>query len=342
MKYDNKTILKALKKISRKKTFPIVDRTVFLNASQITATDLDTFITVQTPETWTVNGDGVVPLDLISRAMASRSVEITFNGEKYTAVLDGKTSAGPCRLAEDFPTYETDGFQFLGKVGASSIASVLDFVSKDEYRYAMTGVYIGEKIVATNGHFLRHRFDGYDGAPFILRAEAAAAMSQFWGGFKGPETTWSVRMKSGRVMLTAGSVEINSATINETYPNYGAVIPKDVPSSVTIKTAELLEALKSVKPSVSKSRNAVEFAYQDGKIILTAKDDDVGARSDVAVPVIGSKNIASGYRMGFNLGYLETVSSNVHSDALTFEVSQPNRAAVINGDILLMPVMLQQ
>lgn len=342
MNYNNKTIYKALCKIARKSKIDIIDKKILLSSLSMTACDLETYLNIVTPDHWKVDGAGVVSLELIKTALNAKEVSVFFDGEKYTATIDGKTSSGPCLFWKDFPEEKLEGFTFAGSVGASSVSSVLDFVGNDIFRPAMNGVYIGEHVVATNGHYMRYRNDDYAGKPFILRKEAADALVQFWGGFKTPETRFTVQLNShGRVLLSNGRVEINSATINETYPNYSAVIPRDNAGELTIRLDDFKDAVKAVKSSCSKTVNAVELTCNHGALIVTGKDDDIGTRSDVTVRTIASELIPSGFRIGFNAKYLETVFSNVHCDDVTFKISEPNRAAVINGDILLMPVMLQ-
>jgi hypothetical protein len=341
MIYNHKTIYKAFAKIARKSSIEIIDKKVLVTPYRLSVHNLNTEVSVLTPNTWTVSGSGVLPLDIVKEALGAATVTINFDGEKFAANIDGRDFSGPCRLADDYPQENVDGFTYSGCVGASSVSSVLDFVSDDIMRPPMQGVYIGEEVVATNGHILRHRNDSYQGRPFILRADAAAAMVQFWGGFKTRETKFGVSFHKNRVLLCSGLVQINSAVIDETYPNYKAVIPQDNDRTVTVRSDDFARAVKAVKPSMSKSYRGVELVFNHGQMIVTAKDQDRGTRSDVKVRVIDSHNVPTGYRIGFDGKYLETVFSNVHSEDFSFALSGPNRAAIISDEILLMPIMLK-
>lgn len=341
MNYNNKTILKALTISSKYKGLDIVHKMVNLERGIMIATDLTTFTTVAIPRTWKISGTGVVPLDVIKRALSCTVVSFDFNADTKTArvEIDGQAITVPYRDSRDFPACPAEDWKYQGELSASGVASVLDFISKDDLRPAMMGVYIGEQhIVGTNGHVLRYRNHDYAGTPFILNAVSANVLSQFWGGFNGPELFYGVLKYGDWLVIHKGAVMVYSRAINETYPRYMSVIPDytGVPS-ITVNREELYKAVKAVTPSASKSRKMIELETGAGALMVTGQDIDTGTRSDIN---IGARNtVEIGYRIGFNANYLETVCTNVNSEEITFKLDSPNRAGLV-GDMLIMPMDL--
>jgi DNA polymerase-3 subunit beta len=340
MNYNNKTILKALTISSKYKGLDIVHKMVNLERGIMIATDLTTFTTVTIPRTWKISGTGVVPLDVIKRALSCTVVSFDFNAETNMArvEIDGQIITVPYRDSRDFPEMPAEDWKYQGELGASGVASVLDFIGKDDLRPAMMGVYVGEHIVGTNGHILRYRNHDYAGTPFILNAVTASVLTQFWGGFNGPELFYAVLKYGDWLVIHKGAVMVYSRAINETYPRYMSVIPDyaGVPS-VTVNREELYKAVKAVTPSASKVTKVIALETGSNAIMVTGQDIDTGTRSDVSIDARNTVEI--GYRIGFNAKYLETVCSNVNSEEITFKLDSPNRAGLV-GDMLIMPIDL--
>lgn len=342
----NKATFNTIKKVCGSKKLAIIEKTVHVDYNGLTATNLETFIKVMRPDGWHVSGAGVISLDILAALIDARRVSITFDAGLCVIDVDGRTITATSMDSRDFPEIPVndDALKYTGQFIGQDAAAVLDFVAKDIYQLSMTGVYIGEHIVATNGHILRYRSSGYGGAPFILRREAVEAVKvQAVAGkmFKGPAQFWAVHHGAGYVALYRGDVAIYTRPIDETYPNYLAVIPVNNEKTMTVDVNEMTGALKKLAPIYKAGGTKAVALEIDGpgavkisaKYLTSEAESTIGLAADV-------RNCASGFRIGFNADYLTTVASNVNAGAMVFEIGEANRAAIINREILLMPVML--
>lgn len=340
-----KTQLNILKKASQKSALPIIDRTVLVESGQLVTTDLNTFIQVTKPDNLTVNGSGVISYDVLKSLENCKEIAITFHGFSAEIIADGRNLTIAAFSADDFPkSPEITNMMHQGRIIGQNVASVLDFLGKDDLRPAMQGAYVGSDIVGTNGHYLRWIKSSYDGEPFILRREAVEAIKEQAKTVKmysGPAQFWKVKKFGNDVCLYLNDVQIITRAIEDTYPNYKAVIPQSNEGRIRVNVNELKSALKSAKTAYNKNTKQVIFDVATSQTLtLTADDIDLG--TSVNIPITAqTQNIETGYRIGFNAEYLEKICSNVSADYLDISLDSPNRAAVINEHILLMPIMLK-
>jgi DNA polymerase-3 subunit beta len=341
-----KTQLNILKKASQKSALPVIDRTILVEPGQLVTTNLDTFIQMAKPDNLTVNGSGVISFDVLKSLENCKKIAITFHGLSAEIIADGKTLTVSAFNADDFPeSAETVNMMHQGQIIGQYVASVIDFLGKDDFRPAMQGAYIGSDIAGTNGHYLRWIKSGYDGEPFILRREAVEAIKEqakVVKMYQGPSQFWNVKKFENDVCLYSNDIQIITRAIDEKYPPYKSVIPQSNEGKIKLNVSELKKALKDAKTAYNKTTKQVVFdVTTEQTITLSANDEYIGTA--VNIPITAqTQNIETGYKIGFNAGYLEKICSNVNADYLDISLDSPNRAAIINEHILLMPVMIKE
>jgi DNA polymerase-3 subunit beta len=333
-----KSTFNTIKKVVPKRgIIPAIDKAVLVDASGITATDLETWFQIALPDGWKVTGAGVVSLDILQNTAGAKSVQIDFETRAGVFTIDGRTFRSSVEPEYDFPEIpDTLNMLSDGVLIAKDVAGVLDFLDKNDLRPAMQGAYIGADIVGTNGHILRYIKSNYAGAPFIL---TRAGVELVKASLKDVET-WKVKQDRYNVCLYAGAVQIIARKIDETYPNYSAVIPKDNAGLITLDKKQFQSTLKSLESVVNKNTKQVELKVIDaGAIEITGRDVDMNTESSQEIRANVS-GIESAFRIGFNSKYLQTICTNIAGDSISMQLSQPNRAGVINDEILIMPVQL--
>jgi len=226
-----------------------------------------------------------------------------------------------------------------GRIIAKNVVGVLDFLGKDELRPAMLGAYIGADIVGTNAHILRYIKTEYEGEPFIL---TRAGVELIKACLKDVET-WTVKQDKYNVCLTSAGVgRIIARKIAETYPPYKTVIPQNNEGLITLDKKELQRTLKSLESVVNKNTTQIELKTIDAGVVAV-KGVDIDRQTESSQELnAGVEGLASAFRIGFNSKYLQTVCSNIAGDTVSMELSAPNRAGVVNNEILIMPVMLSE
>jgi hypothetical protein len=340
--------ISALKKTAKKSTYPIIDKTVYINgySNKITATDLSTWLSVPIPDTWTVYGQGVISISHLDTLKKASQVMIDFNDTAGRAkiVTDARNvSTVEAKSSEDYPEIPgTIEHNNAGWLAGGQIAGVLDFLGKDwMYRPALAGAYIGQDICGCNSHIMRwSKNDLYSGQPFVMERAAVEVIKALLD--KNSYNLWKIRQGPESVLLVQGDIFIYTVPINETYPNYRGVIPEyPSPGTFTLDRAETLKTVADLAQVVNKETGTLAFSFICNNVQIRAENLDTGSE---AIRNLDSQtnNLQSGYRIGFNDKLLKTVTSNVDSQDLYFQVNPdtPNRAAIINNEFLLMPVML--
>jgi DNA polymerase-3 subunit beta len=134
--------------------------------------------------------------------------------------------------------------------------------------------------------------------------------------------------------------------IDETYPNYEAVIPDENDRNLTVNREDMLNAVKRVGLYSSSMTNQIRLDITSDTVTISAEDVE---RSSEAEETIHCDYDSEDMEIGFNSEYLNEVLSNVTCDEVVFELSSPNRAGIVlpreqaeDEDILMliMPVML--
>jgi DNA polymerase-3 subunit beta len=224
-------------------------------------------------------------------------------------------------------------------------------VSSDELRPSMMGILLqanGTEIraVATDGHRLsRFLYRPEKGATLakdvIVPAKALGIL------VKGLETgPCTVSTGATHVKFTYDQTVLMSRLIEETYPNYEVVIPKENNRFLTIKRDDLINAIRRVSLFANASNHQVRFDLAPNALKLSAQDADAGGEAHEALVC---EYAADPMEIGFNATYLVDILTHVDAEQVTMKFSAPTRAGIItpaespeNEDtlMLIMPVRL--
>ena len=150
----------------------------------------------------------------------------------------------------------------------------------------------------------------------------------------------------GYAGFTCGTTKVLSRLIDESYPNYEAVIPVENDKTLTVNRDSLLAAAKRVALYSSSLTHQIRLGLKPGVVEISAEDIERAseARESVMCEYDGAE-----MEIGFNSQYLVEVLTNLGVDEVKFEFSTPNRAGVVmpsdqldgeNVLMLIMPVML--
>jgi DNA polymerase-3 subunit beta len=143
-----------------------------------------------------------------------------------------------------------------------------------------------------------------------------------------------------------GETKVVARLIDETYPNYEAVIPVENEKRLVVGREALLAAVRRVALYSSSMTHQIRLAL--GADALDVSAEDIERASEAKERVLCDYN-AEPMEIGFNSVYLQEVLQNVDGDDAVFEFSSPNRAGVVTPAVpqegealqmLIMPVML--
>ncbi len=289
------------------------------------------------------------------RALPDLPVQFTSDGD-FNVTL--KTDQGRYKMVgydgADYPalpeltegqTIETDGGLLKRAIGKASFA-----VSKDALRPAMMGIYFQitpeeGRAVATDGHRLvrmtMSEMTASEPVNFIVPEKALGL-----AGRVATDGTCTIRVAGGYVGFSFEHSDVIARMIDETYPNYEAVIPLENDRKLTVNRQSLLAAVKRVALYTSSTTRQIRLSVEPDKVDISAEDIE---RSSEAKETVLCDYDSEAIVIGFNADYLTEVLGNLDAEDVVMEFSSPNRAGVVTpgeqheGEdllMLIMPVML--
>src|SRR5690554_2499525 len=257
----NKGLSAVIGAVPSKATLPILETILFESEDgklKLTATDLEISI-IEYIEA-DIEEDGAVAIParrLLETLRQLPNIKVFFDVDERKNI-NFRTDKGNYKLmgddADEFPEVpnldEGNTINTTGALIHKAINKTLFAVSSDDLRPAMMGVYfqIGtneSRFVATDGHRLvkytnREITAGSD-SNFIVPDKALSLIQKTISGEQCEVTVTDdhARFKSGNTIVI-------TRLINEQYPSYDSVIPKDNDKFLTISKEQMLSTVRRV------------------------------------------------------------------------------------------------
>ncbi len=347
--------------VPNKATLPILETILFESDDgqlKLTATDLEISI-IENIE-GDIDEDGAVAIPakrLLDTLRQLPDIPIHFEIDEDFSV-HFHTDKGNYKLAgedpDEFPELpdldsgtelETDRNAIL-----NAISKTLFAVSNDDLRPAMMGVYfeIGtdeSRFVATDGHrlvrYTRDDLTADEEIDFIIPDKALNLVKKTL-----EDEECHVHVTDEHARFKSGNTVVITRLINEQYPNYESVIPKENDKVMTVSKEQMLSTVKRVSIFSSSTTRQVRLQIKPDKLTISAEDIDMNSE---ATETLNCDYDDEEMEIGFNAKYLSDVLDNVGGDEVYFEFSSPNRAGIVKPTeesdneqllMLVMPVML--
>lgn len=347
--------------VPSKATLPILENVLFESvdgALKLTATDNEIYIVEKLSAEIVQEGSVAIPARrLLDTVRQLPDIPLSFDIDDR-CIVKFRTDRGVYKLvgakAEDFPLLPSvmEGTTIL--VDTESLTSGIEktrfAVSTDDLRPNMMGVYFQvdeekTRLVATDGHRLvrlvKHDMKGDVPVNFIVPDKALAQVTRT---LSGGET--KMQITKHHVRFTNGDAEVIARLINESYPNYENVIPKENDKIMTVGKNDMLATVRRVSIFSSSTTRQIRLNLSQDEVSIFAEDYEM---SSEARESIKCQYEADDMVIGFNARYLGDVLHNITGDEVTFAFSTPNRAGIVqpleqaaDEDLLMliMPVML--
>jgi DNA polymerase-3 subunit beta len=365
---SSSTLLKSLSTINgvvaSNPIVPILENFLFqLEGStlSITASDMQTVMQTSIVVESVKDGSITVPAKMVLdtlRSLHEQPITLSVNSE--TLVIEIATANGLFKLSGenplDFPIIPSVTHNFSLYIDSDvlglAISNTLFATSTDDLRPAMTGVYAqvspeSTTFVATDGHRLtRYRRTDVtteNSATLILPRKALNLIKSTLQSKRVPV---KVDFNSSNVSFTFDTIKMVSRLVEERFPDYENVIPKENPNKMLIERQSFLSTLKRIAIYSNKTTNQIRLKISANELEISAEDLDY---SKEAKESISCEFTGEPMEIGFNAKFLIEMLSNLDAQTVSMEMSLPNRACLIvpveeedNEDILmlLMPVML--
>ena len=293
-----------------------------------------------------------VPLNFAVDA-STYSIEISSGEGKYS--LAGQNADTYPSMPEMNDTVQTT---MPASVLVNAITKTAFAASNDEMRQQMSGIYCeltpeNVTFVATDAHKLvRYRrtdIHADEGANFILPRKPIMLTKNILSSNK-EEFDVTINYNTANVFFTFDNFQIICRLVDGKYPNYEAAIPKENPNKLTLDRAAFVNTLKRVSLFANQATHQVRLTINERDIKISSEDLEFSNKAHETIPCSYE---GTPMEIGFNAKFLIEMVSNLDTEQILMELSQPSRAGIIfpiyeNEDdakgesvlMLVMPVML--
>jgi DNA polymerase-3 subunit beta len=347
--------------VPAKATMAILEMVLFESENgklKLTATDLEVSIVEYVEAEFESEGAVAIPARrLLDTLRQLPDIPLFFDvDERFNVKF--RTDKGTYKLAgesgDEFPTMPSlDGALSIStetRILKDAITKTSFAVSTDDLRPAMMGVYFeigteSSKIVATDGHrlvkLMLNNLSAAEDRNFIVPDKALNLTLKTLDGDK-----CTIAVTSDHVSFQSGNTRVVARLIDETYPNYETVIPKDNDKKMIVNRDQMLATVRRVSIFSSTSTRQIRLQLNQEEVTICAEDIDMSSEARESIECeYGFEPM----EIGFNSRYLADVLGNVSDPEVLFEFSTPNRAGIVKPSVqdedteilmLVMPVML--
>ena len=231
-------------------------------------------------------------------------------------------------------------------------------VSKDEYRLAMTGVLLqfgGDTVnaVSTDSYRLVKCVTkpSYGVYPNDLKVIIPVRTIEQLKKADGDTAVSFIKtqMKITHIRFDINNTVIISRIIDEKFPPYESVLPKNNELSALVPKDVIIAAIRRAAIFANSTSNQIKLSFETNVLTIIGEDEESGSQGN---ETLDCEYSGTSLKIGFNYKYLAEAINNVDDledgeTRVQMTFSEPNRPALIkpvpdNGDLvmLLMPVRI--
>ena len=346
----NKTpLLDALLRVSgvvdKKNTIPVLSNILFrpdaaTGTVKLTATNLEIGATATAVAVECDDAPITIPAQTlleIVRELPDAVVALTVDDQNWITIECLKAKFKIAGLPEtDFPNIMPLSGQTITLPQATArnlFAHVAPFTSKDESRYALTGVLLlmtanSIRAVSTDGHRLAcitsPLTDGSDVAPVVIPLKAAQEIKKLC-----EKDTGDLRVTFGDLQMSfdTGATMLITRLIDAQFPDYNAVIPKESHAVAVLNREDVVAVLRRVALLCSETY-LVKCAFSANALTLESMNPQVGN----ACETLAIEYAAAPLTMGFNAKYLLDVFGVTSGEHIQIALTDAVSPALLTTD----------
>ena len=351
------TFLEGLKSVQNivagKGSLPILQN-VLIEAKgkeiRMTTTDLD--ISIRSVCECKVEEAGVttLPVKLLFTAVTKvveGEIEVVVDEKERASLSAGNARYKLVGLPEsEFPRLPNDADAYTYALSKQTFREMLRKVSyaasQDDTRRTLKGVLLSFKnakltMVATDGRRLalvenEVEFPKDAERDIVLPSKAVCEIQRSMDG----EGDLSLIVQKSQICFTLGAVTIYSKIIEDAYPNYRQVIPKETVEHISIDRQLLLDALDRASVMTMDEAHSTKLIFEEGKLTVTSAVSDIGEAKDV-VPI---KYAGEKIEIMFNPSYVMDPLKAIDDDEVTINLNDGHSPAVIKCSIPFLYVLM--
>ena len=317
---------------------------------KMTTTDLDISIRTVCECEVVEAGCSTLPVKLLFSAItkvAEGIVEIEIDAKERATISAGNARYKLAGMPEsEFPRLPKDEEAYMYTISQAIFGEMLRKVSyaasQDDTRRTLKGVLISFKnekmtMVATDGRRLalvenELEFPKSAERDLVLPSKAVVELQRSLGS----EGDISLMVQKSQMCFKVGDMTVYSKLMDDAYPNYKQVIPKETAETIAVDRQLLLDALDRASVMTMDEAHSTKLIFESGKLTVTSAASDIGEARDV-VPI---KYAGEKIEIMFNPAYVMDPLKAIDDDEVTINLNDGHSPAVIKCSIPFLYVLM--
>ncbi len=329
--------------VERKTTIPILSNYLFEAAGDrlsLTATDLDLSLRTSCSAKVKKEGCCTIPARKLHdyvKLLPDADITIKLLENHWVSIRCGRSNTKMVGMARsNFPTLPVFPTAGVVKIPAAVLRSMIAktgfAIAHEESRYTLNGALMVLKsesitMVATDGHRLAHierageKFEGVSGEMKTLVPKKAMDELKSLLDATDAETIDFAKDES-TLYFRVGQRLLTSRQLTGQFPNYEAVLPKEITKSISVPGEDLGAAISRVAQFADERSHAVRLRLEKDELRLSASSTDSGESED-SIEIAYSGDPMT---IGFNAQYLIDFIKASGSAEVKLELKDPQSA----------------
>jgi len=305
--------------VERKTTIPILSNYLFEAAGDklfLTATDLDLSLRTSCNAKVKKEGACTIPARKLYdyvKLLPDADITIRLLENHWVSIRCGRSNTKMVGMARSnfpgLPVFPSAGaIKIPAAVLRSMIAKTGFAIANEESRYTLNGALMVLKpesitMVATDGHRLAHVERA--GEKFEVSGEMKTlipkkAMDELKSLLDSDVETIDFAKDESTLFFRVGPRLLTSRQLTGQFPNYEAVLPKDISKSIALHGEELGAAIARVAQFADERSKAVRLRLEKGELKISASSTEMGESEDTIEIAYDGEPM----QIGFNAQYL--------------------------------------
>ncbi len=319
--------------VERKTTIPILSNYLLEAAGDklsLTATDLDLSLRTSCNAKVKKEGACTIPARKLYdyvKLLPDADITIRLLDNHWVSIRCGRSNTKMVGMAKSnfpgLPVFPSAGaIKIPAPVLRSMISKTGFAIASEESRYTLNGALMVLKpesmtMVATDGHRLAHiersgeKFEGVSGEmKTLIPKKAMDELKSLLDAHAGDEVeTIDFAKDESTLFFRVGPRLLTSRQLTGQFPNYEAVLPKDISKSIALHGEELGAAIARVAQFADERSRAVRLRLEKGELKISASSTETGESEDSLEVVYEGDPMAIGFNAQYLMDFIKATGS---------------------------------
>ncbi len=319
--------------VERKTTIPILSNYLFEamgDKLSLTATDLDLSLRTSCNAKVKKEGACTIPARKLYdyvKLLPDADITIRLLENHWVSIRCGRSNTKMVGMAKSnfpgLPVFPSAGvIKIPAAVLRAMIAKTGFAIASEESRYTLNGALMVLKpesitMVATDGHRLAHvertgeKFEGVSGEmKTLVPKKAMDELKSLLDSHSESEVeTIDFAKDESTLFFRVGPRLLTSRQLTGQFPNYEAVLPKDISKSIALHGEELGAAIARVAQFADERSRAVRLRLEKSELKISASSTETGESEDSIEVAYDGEPLAIGFNAQYLMDFIKATGS---------------------------------